>query len=184
MMKKFNGVNSLSLTELNVQKILKLDHPNIGPIFDIIEDEKYVYMVQDYYEHGDLFSFLLTNKILNENFFKIVIKQILSGIKYLHSQDLCHRALKPQNIYILKYDEKKIKETLIKICDFGASSYFKNCLPLNRFAGNPFYSAPEEINGEYSTKSDIWSVGIICYFLITGVVPFSGKEYDVLFKVK
>ena len=184
LMKKSNDLSSLTLTELNVSKLLALDHPNIGNIYDVLEDEHYVYLVQDYYEGGDLFNFLIKNKIINEKLLKIIVRQILSALKYLHENNICHRDLKPQNIFILGYEENDYKNILIKICDFGASSYFKKCVPLKKFPGNPFYCAPEVILRDYDNKCDIWSVGIILYFLINGTTPFEGKEYDVLFKVK
>lgn len=183
MMKKLPGINSLTLTELKVVRLLNLDHPNIGVIYDILEDEKFVYMIQDYFEHGDLFNFLLKYKNANERLTKLIIKQVISAVKYLHQNDVCHRDIKPQNIFVIKYDPKDLKETIVKLCDFGSSTYFKNCVPLTEFPGNPFYSAPEVINGQYNHKVDIWSVGIIAYLLLTGFNPYTGKEYDVLFKV-
>jgi calcium-dependent protein kinase len=183
MMKKKIGRNSLTLTESNIETLLNLDHPNVGLIYDIIEDEKFVYMVQDFYEQGDLFNFILKNQKISEKLCKIIIKQMLCAVKYLHENNICHREIKPQNVFIVKYDPKDLNETMIKVVDFGASCYFKDCIPLTEFPGNPFYSGPEVINGEYDHKIDIWSVGVIAYFLLCGHPPYSGKEYDVLFKV-
>ncbi len=184
MMKKANKINSLTLTESSIEKLLNLNHMNLGCIYDIIEDEKFVYLVQDYYSQGDLFNFILIYKnILDEGLIKIIIRQILCGIKQLHDNNVIHRGIKAQNIFIVKFDEKDFKQTLVKVCDFGSAAYFRDCLPLNDFCDNPFYSSPELIKGSYDNKSDLWSVGIIAYFLLTGEYPYKGKEYDVLFRV-
>ena len=183
MMKKANGINSLTLTELQIDSLLNLNHPNIGVIYDILEDEKFIYMVQDLYENGDLFSFILKNKKISENLCKVIIKQMLVAVKYLHDNGIMHRVIKPQNIFIIKSDEKDVNQTMLKLCDFGSATYFKNCVPFSDFSGNPAYSAPENVQGNYDNKADIWSVGVIAYFLLTGSTPYQGKEYDILFKV-
>lgn len=183
MMKKANGINSLTLTELQIDSLLNLNHPNIGLIYDILEDEKFIYMVQDLYENGDLFSFIIRNKKIDESLVKVIIKQLLAAVRYLHENNIIHRGIKPQNIFIVKYDEKDVNQTMLKLCDFGAATYLKNCVPLTDFSGNPTYSAPENIQGHYDNLADIWSVGVIAYFLLTGSTPFHGKEYDILFKV-
>lgn len=184
MMKKSNGINSLTLTELQIDSLLTLNHPNIGIIYDIIEDEKFIYMVQDLYENGDLFSFIMKNKKINESLCKVILKQLLAAVRYLHENNIMHKAIKPQNIFLVKYDEKDVNQTSLKLCDFGAATYFKDCVPFSDFSGSPAYSAPEHIQGNYDNKADIWSVGVIAYFLLTGANPYQGKEYDILFKVK
>ena len=67
--------SSLTITESNLDKLLELDHPNIGRIIDLLEDEKYVYVIQDNYEEGNLFNFILKHKKVSENICKIIIKR-------------------------------------------------------------------------------------------------------------
>ena len=183
IMKKKQEISSLTLTESNLDNLLEIDHPNIGRLIDIMEDEKHVYMVQDYYEEGDLYSFILKHKKVSEKICKIIIRQLLEAVKYLHQSNVCHRDIKPQNIFVVKFDEKNIKDTMIKLCDFGSSCYFKNCLPLSDFPGTPAFTSPEVINGSYDQKIDIWSIGIVSYFLLCGKYPYSGRDYDIMFKV-
>jgi calcium-dependent protein kinase len=184
MMKKASGINSLTLTELQIDSLLSLNHPNIGMIYDILEDEKFIYMVQDLNENGDLFNFIMKNKNINENLCKEIIKQLLSAVRYLHENNIMHRGIKPQNIFIIKFIETDVNQTMLKLCDFGSALYFKDCVPFSDFSGNPAYSAPEVIKGKYDNRADIWSIGVIAYFLLTGTTPYQGKEYDILFKVK
>lgn len=183
MIKKTSGINSLTLTELQIDNLLYLNHPNIGMIYEILEDEKFVYMIQEFFENGDLFNFILKNKKMNENLCKVIIKQLLAAVKYLHDNNIMHRGIKPHNIFILKFEEEDINQTMLKLCDFGAVAYIKDYVTFTDFSGHPAYSAPEVIQGKYDNRADIWAIGIICYFLLTGSTPFQGKEYDILFKV-
>jgi len=183
IMKKKSATISLTLTEKNLNNLLQIDHPNIGRILDIMEDEKNIYMIQDYYEEGDLYNFILKHKKIGEKICKIIIRQLLEAVNFLHQSNVCHRDIKPQNIFVVKFDEKNIKETMIKLTDFGSSCYFKDCLALSDFPGTPSFSSPEIINGKYDQKTDIWSIGIVSYFLLCGKLPYKGKDYDIMFKV-
>lgn len=183
IMKKKSEISSLTLTEANLENLIQIDHPNIGRILDIMEDEKQIYMVQDYHEGGDLYNFILKHKKIGEKICKIIIKQLLEAVNFLHQNNVCHRDIKPQNIFVVKFDERNIKDTLIKLTDFGASCYFKNCVPLSDFPGTPAFTSPEVINGKYDLKIDIWSIGIVSYFLLCGRTPYEGRDYDIMFKV-
>jgi serine/threonine protein kinase len=182
-MKKKSEISSLILSESSLDILMKLEHPNIGRILDIMEDEKQIYMIQDYYEGGDLFSFILKHKNIGENISKIIIRQLLEAVYYLHQNNIIHRDIKPQNIFVVKFDRKNIKDTLIKLCDFGSNCYFKDCLMSSDFPGTPEYTSPELISGDYTFKTDIWSIGVISYFLLSGKSIFKGKDFDVIFKV-
>lgn len=178
-------VSSLTVTETDLDKLLEIEHPNLGKIKDIMEDEKNIYIVQDYYEEGNLFNFILKHKKINENICKIIIRQLLEAVNCLHMNNIMHKEIKPTNIFVTKFDEKNIKETMIKLCDFGSYCYFNNCNPVSDFPGNPEYISPEILNGVNDPKIDIWSIGIVAYFLICGKTPFSstGLSTETLFKV-
>jgi len=183
IMKKKIENSSLTITESNLDKLLELDHPNIGRIIDLLEDEKYVYVIQDNYEEGNLFNFILKHKKVSENICKIIIKQLLEAVNYLHLNNITHREIKPQNIFVVKFDEKNIKDTIIKLCDFGADCFSKNILPVSDFPGSPAFTSPEILNSIDHQKIDIWGIGIVSYFLLCGKTPFSGKDHEIIFKV-
>ena len=126
----------------------------------------------EYYEGGTLKQYIENNKnTINEEKSRIIIKQLLNALSYLHYVcDICHRDIKPENIMLLKQDDISI----IKLLDFGLSSdsfesksYMENC-------GTLIYMAPEQINNSsYSKIVDIWSVGIVLYMLLNnGKNPF------------
>ena len=120
---------------------------------------------------------------MGEKICKIIIQQLLIAVNFLHQNNVCHRDIKPQNIFVVHFDKANIKDTIIKLTDFGSSCYFKNCLPLSDFPGTPAFTSPEIINGKYDHKTDIWSIGIVSYFLLCGKTPYSGDNYDTMFKV-
>lgn len=97
--------------------ILKnLTHPNILRLFEVFEDKKYIYLVTEYCEGGELFDEIVSRGKFEEKDAANVIKQVLSAISYCHNQNVCHRDLKPENILI----DSKDKNTM-KLIDFGTS---------------------------------------------------------------
>ena len=132
-------------------------------------------IILEYCEGGDLSEYKITHK-LNENSIKIIMYQLLSGVKYLHDAGIIHRDLKPENI-LLKYKDNL---DCLKITDFGLSTkYNKNCC--YGIHGTSNYMAPEiftsneiakDTNHKYSNKCDLWSIGVIFYVLCCGFYPF------------
>lgn len=74
---------------------------------------------------------------------------------------------------------------MLKVTDFGTATHFKSGQKFSALVGTPYYVAPEVVNGSYDEKSDIWSVGVILYVILSGAPPFSGRnEREILEKVK
>lgn len=121
----------------------------------------------------------------------IIVKSLLVGINYLASKGIMHRDLKPDNI-ILKHKNKPFKENEIKIVDFGLSSFVEVDDYLFKRCGTPGFVAPEVINADkndpnlrFSPKCDVFSVGIIFFFMLTGEIPYDGEDFqDVLINNK
>ena len=90
----------------------------------------------------------------------------------MHSINIVHRDIKPENILIDNLDD-----VTIKITDFGFATYFNPYERLDLQVGSPFYMPPEIIKNEsYDMKVDIWSAGILAYFVLSSEFPFSGKN--------
>ena len=170
------------IKEINLLK--HLDHPNIVKYYDYFEEEDYIYLMMEYLEGGTLKEYINNKKNnITENEARIIIKQLLTAISYLHyTCDICHRDIKPENIMFTNKDD--INE--LKLLDFGLSSdcfesknYLENC-------GTLIYMAPEQINKMiYSKAVDVWSVGIILYMLLNkGNNPFyiKGETQEIIIK--
>ena len=100
-------------------KILKmLRHPVVVQLYEIIESEKELYMIMEYARGGELFEHIVTHKRVREKDAARLLRQILSGVEYLHKLRVCHRDLKPENLLMDDYNN-------IKIVDFGLSNCYQ-----------------------------------------------------------
>lgn len=164
--------------EIKIMRSIK--HSNIVFLHEVIEDpvNGYIYLVLDYCERGDFYTFQ-NHKPISEMYVQKYMKQLIDALQYLYDiHDIVHRDLKPQNILMDKTGN-------IKLTDFGFAK--NNINPLtNTICGSPLYMAPEILNGHgntYSTeKSDIWSIGIIMYEMLAGHPPYTGCKYFELRK--
>lgn len=153
-------------------KILaQLDHPNIIKVLDFGTYQNNFYISFEYFEGDSLRSYLKENKIDLEKFERI-IAQIAKGLNYIHQKNIVHRDLKPENVLL-------DKNLTIKIADFGLaiSKSDVQVTQIDSIVGTPGYMSPDQIRGEkLDNRTDIFSFGIICYELLTGVNPFIGKD--------
>jgi len=164
--------------EIAVMKIL--DHPNVMKLYDVYESSKYLFLVLEYVEGGELFDYLIKKGKLDQDESKEFFHQIVSGLEYCHSHYICHRDLKPENILLTN-------DKTIKLADFGMASLMKGNQFLQTSCGSPHYASPEVIMGvKYDgRKADIWSCGVILFALQTGKLPFDDDNISrLLGKVK
>ncbi|CAD8157772.1 unnamed protein product [Paramecium octaurelia] len=143
---------------------LQLQSPNIVKMIDFVEDEDYFYFILEYCEQGSLQNKIKTGKLPQEQVFEI-FQQIVQGYKVIREKQIIHRDLKPENILFSK--------GVAKIGDFGFSRLLDELdqnVPQSNL-GTPLYVAPEVMTGQYSSKADIWSLGVILYKLLYGKTP-------------
>ncbi|WEV38116.1 Stk1 family PASTA domain-containing Ser/Thr kinase [Lactobacillus sp. ESL0680] len=148
----------------------ELSHPNIVMVLDVGTDHGLPYMVMEYVSGPDLKEYIRQNSPLDLHDVIRIMDQILSAMTLAHKHNVIHRDLKPQNILMDKRGN-------IKIADFGiAVALNQNSITqTNSAIGSVHYMSPEQTRGGLVTKqSDIYSLGIILYELITGTVPFNG----------
>ncbi len=153
-----------------------IKHPNIVGLQDYFEDKKFIYLVTDYYSGGDLLSYIEKNHEISEKTAAKIVRKIAEGIKYLNIFGIVHRDIKPENI--LFAEENDIKS--IKIIDLGVCQTLTYGQMANEPIGTNGYISPEiYMHKEYNFKTDIWSLGIILYLLITqGILPFDNDNMD------
>ena len=164
----------------------KIKNEAIVNINSYSEDKNYFYMEMEYCAKGDLAKSILQNKsnLYSETTIKLISTQLLSGLQELHKNGIIHCNLKPSNILIDEYGN-------VKICDFKkslkVSTMNSNLMKKNKSKMTPAYTAPEifQEEGEYSFKSDLWSLGCIMYELSTGQVPFFDNSIsEIVIKIK
>ena len=171
--KSFNKKNLTN--EMTKKKIMyetdlmrKLRHPSITKILETFETDQYFLIIMEYISGGNLQSFLKKRRKLNEKTAKILFKQIIDGIKYIHSMNIVHRDIKLENI-LLDLNNN------IKICDFGVGKKIRPNQILHEQSGTPVYMAPEILKNEgyLGFPVDIWSSGVALYIMLSGTVPFN-----------
>ena len=157
--------------------ITKFNHINIVYVFQIIEEEKNIYIIMEYCNKGELFDYIVAHKRLEEDEASIFFYQLINGVDYIHKKGVAHRDLKPENL-LLTVDK------VLKIIDFGLSHEYDENSLLKTKCGSPSYAAPEIIRGKLydGFKTDIWCCGIILYAMLCGYLPFEGEDNRELFR--
>ncbi|OMJ90441.1 hypothetical protein SteCoe_7137 [Stentor coeruleus] len=147
------------------------DHPNIIKVLDIYKDPTNAYIVTEHCKGGELLERIKSEGTLSENKVACFMQQIISSIVYLHSKKIIHRDLRLENIMFLS----KEQDSCLKLVEFGSCKHFeKNVRVLERI-GNPYFMSPEVIVGNFDSKCDVWSLGIMMYVLLSGSPPFVGS---------
>ena len=158
-----------------IRNLKKINHENLVRVEGIYEDKINYYIIFDYSPYGLLENILKKKKRFSENQAKIIINQILNGIKYLNSNNFIHSNLKPENILISeKINIDKEEYYKIKLINFGSENSFQKKSNENI----PYYSAPELFKNIYNSKCDIWSIGILLFQLIYGYKPYKGNSLE------
>ena len=181
--------------------ILKdINHPNIIKIYEVKEKGKYIYVIEEYCNGGALNNFIeyyLKEKKepFSEEIVQHIMRQLIDAMKYLHSKKLMHRDLKTENILLQYSDEKSrenkdIMKATIKIIDFGFARYLKEGELAKTILGNPLNMSPyilncltsneKRKNTGYGEKEEIWTLGTICYELLTGEPLFNSEDIEDL----
>lgn len=160
---------------LEVQIAKSLNHPNVVKYHDngevVLDGRKFAYIVFDYISGETVSQYVAREGYLSVYDAKTIVIGILNGVKFLHAlqEPVIHNELTIQNVML---DMSK-GTNVPRIIDFGYARYLsQGSSAFNKKGLNPFYSAPEVLNGVFSVKSDIFSVGAILYNLIFGIPPY------------
>ena len=187
--------------EVSILKYLQ-PHPNLIKFHLIYESISNFYIIEEYCNGGNLEQNLIkyikkNNKPFTEEISKYIIKNILYGLSNLNSQNIIHRDLKVENI-LLHFDNEEdlinqnLMNSKIKIIDFGFAKFLKKNEFADSIIGTPLFMDPIILNSMndkkendknmYDKKVDMWSLGIISYYILLGNLPFQGNNINELSK--
>lgn len=172
----------LSVVHEEVKIMRQIQHKHCVKLFEIFETPKKICMVMELLTGGELFDRIVAKHSYSEKEASELVRDLASGIHYLHSIGIVHRDLKPENLIYLTKDA----DSVIKITDFGlAKAKAKGQLSsaMTTACGTPGYVAPEILKGEpYDHKVDLWSLGVILYILLCGFPPFYNESTKALYE--
>nr|XP_046177905.1 myosin light chain kinase 2, skeletal/cardiac muscle-like isoform X4 [Oncorhynchus gorbuscha] len=151
----------------------QLDHANLIQLYAAYESRNDIILVLEYVDGGELFDRIIDeNYTLMELDTVLFIRQICEGLQHMHKMYILHLDLKPENILCVSRVTNKIK-----IIDFGLARKYKPREKLRINFGTPEFLAPEVVNYDFvSFNTDMWSLGVITYMLLSGLCPFLGDD--------
>ena len=161
-----------------LEVMYKIHHPNVVKLFGHFEDNHYCYFIMEYISKGNVYNLLTLNKKkqLATKVVASIIKDVISATYFLHNMNppIIHRDIKPENVLLND-------GIVAKLTDFGWSNYIEEEKERKTVCGTPIYLAPEIIKEKgHDEKVDIWCIGVLLFELMTGSIPFQGKDIESL----
>lgn len=154
------------------QAVASLSHPNIVSIYDVGQEEGLQYLVMEYIDGEDLKSIIRREGNLEPARAGEIARQVCDALEHAHENNIVHRDVKPHNILITKTGRAKLT-------DFGIAreATAATCTQTDTIVGTVHYLSPEQARGEVAgPKSDLYSLGVVLYEMLTGKVPFAGES--------
>lgn len=160
-----------------IQVMKTISHPNIVSTYQIFDLKKAIYIVMEYVPNGDLFDFVAEHDCLKESQASQIIRSLFTAVEFLHRHSIVHRDLKPENILCVN----RGWPLQIKVTDFGFASFLdpsnNEDNTMRTQVGTAYFMAPEIIlNKGHGPPVDAWACGVILYTILTGRLPFSGRN--------
>eukprot|EP00928_Gymnodinium_smaydae_P063524 TRINITY_DN47078_c0_g1_i1.p1 TRINITY_DN47078_c0_g1~~TRINITY_DN47078_c0_g1_i1.p1 ORF type:complete len:580 (+),score=105.34 TRINITY_DN47078_c0_g1_i1:181-1920(+) len=169
-----SGLSDDTLDSLReeVNNYLRIDHPNIARLLHVYEEESHVSMVMELCPGKELFEHVMERTRFTEPDAAHVARQMFLAVAYLHRHNIVHCDIKLENVL---FDGETGN---VKLIDFGFSKTWDKQRVLWRSQGTMSYAAPEVLEGRFTDKCDVWSLGVVCFMLLSGTPPFSMTNND------
>lgn len=176
---------NLEALETEIKILRQLRHPHIVSLKEVVTSSQNTYIVMELLSGGELFQRIVDQGCFSEKDAAALFAQIILSMDYLHSMNIVHRDVKPENILYVAS-----KSNDIKLIDFGYAGVWAPDRPLTGLCGTPDYVAPEvltwydddEHGTPYGKGSDLWSLGVLLYVILSGCSPFCADEEEQLLK--
>ena len=178
-----NGARAAASVENELSILARLDHPNLIRLHEVIRcPPTRLYLVLDLALGGELYERIVSEGRFGERQAAATLRQILLGLAHLHRLGIAHRDLKPENLLYTK--DPNLPDSRILITDFGLAHQISS--PSERMTetcGTPEYIAPEVLmRFPYDARIDLWSLGVIAYILLSGIMPFDSESRTRLYR--
>jgi serine/threonine protein kinase len=163
--------------EQEVRLLPTLQQSNIIRFVDIVFETEVIFVIMEYCSQGDLFRHIVARGVLQEGRACEIFRGIADAVRFIHERGIVHRDLKPENILLDHNFTPKIAD--FGLCHIAAPNSF-----LSTPCGSPLYAAPEVIaGGPYDgRKADVWSLGVLLFTMVTGLLPWSSRNQVELFR--
>jgi len=155
-----------------------LNHPNLVTVYDAGEDDGNLYLAMEFIEGSTLESLIRAQRTLPPAQATDIVRQICAGLDFAHAKGIIHRDIKPANIMLASHGA-------VKITDFGIARAGEAMTITGQVIGTPNYMSPEQVLGkQLDGRSDLFSVGVMLYEMITGERPFEGQSITtIMYKI-
>lgn len=154
----------------------RLSHPNIVTIYDVGKNDEIAYIAMEFLEGRELRDIMNDEGLLPTHQVLDIVAQVAQGLAYAHENDIVHRDVKPSNIMV-------IRDGHVKITDFGIARMASSSVrtQTGMVLGSPKYMSPEQVMGKLiDQRSDIFSLGVMLYEMLTGLAPFTGDNVNAI----
>ena len=185
---------------LEIAAALKMDNPSLAKLYDVYEDTRHIYLICEQCFGQNVFDTIIqkigNGEVYSEKYVSSLFKQMISALAHTHSLNVSHKDIRPENfLYSTTLDDSPIK-----LIDTGFSKIFGELKGVGKRLGpdsdkgknnynpaaksyNVNFVPPELLQGAYDEKSDVWSMGVMLYMMITGVSPIKGETMAEMFKM-
>lgn len=165
--------------EISIMKVLN-NNPYIIKLREEFEDFESIYYVMELAPKTDLHTYTVTHEggFLPEAVAASIMRDLFEATDYIHKAAIVHRDLKPENIMVNFENDMELQS--LKIIDFGFATYVQEIKKSKLCLGTLNYMAPESFTGVYDHRVDIFALGVILYFILSGNLPFYSDDQDVV----